>query len=106
VTCRALTCHAKALPAATPVPSRREASVPDLEEPAIRPTDATDLCAEPYPTRREALAVARRLRAAGWVVVEHTGHSRRPDGTSIVASVYHPRSYESPGDVVTAEPDP
>jgi hypothetical protein len=107
VTCPALTCHANVPPAATPVPSRREASVPDdLDEPAIRPTDATDLCAELYPTRREALAVARRLRAAGWVVVEHTGHSRRPDGSRIVASVYHPHSYESPGDVVTAEPDP
>lgn len=78
----------------------------DLDEPAIQPIDAVDLCAESYPTRREALAVARRLRAAGWVVVEHTGHSRRPDGTRVVASVYHPLTYDSPGDVVTAEPDP
>jgi hypothetical protein len=78
----------------------------DLQEPDIRLIDAVDLCAPPYPTRREALAVARQLRAAGWVVVEHTGHSsRRPDGTRLVASVYHPITYVSPGDVVTAEPD-
>jgi hypothetical protein len=80
------------------------ANVPDdLEEPTIRPIDAIDLCAEPYPTRHEALAVARQLRAAGWVVVEHTGdQTTRPDGALVVASVYHPASYDSPGDVVAA----
>lgn len=78
----------------------------DLEEPYIRLIDAVELCAQPYLTRREALTVARRLRAAGWVVVEHTGDSWRPDGTRMVASVYHPITYESPGDIVTAEPDP
>jgi hypothetical protein len=79
----------------------------DLDEPDIRLIDAVELCAQAYPTRREALTVARRLRAAGWVVVEHTGSSaRRPDGARMVASVYHPITYESPGDVVTTEPGP
>jgi hypothetical protein len=79
----------------------------DLDEPVIRLMDAVELCAQPYPTRREALATARRLRAAGWVVIEHTGGSyRRPDGSRMVASVYHPITYESPGDVVTTEPYP
>lgn len=79
----------------------------DLQEPDIRLVDAVDLCAQPYPTRREALAIARQLRAAGWVVIEHTGQSfARPDGTRVVASVYHPITYESPGDVATVERDP
>ncbi|HEY8472433.1 MAG TPA: hypothetical protein VIL37_07320 [Natronosporangium sp.] len=76
----------------------------DLEEPAIRLPDAVDLCAQPYATWQEALTVARRLRAAGWVVVEHTGiPPRRPDGSRLVASVYHPITYESPGDVLVAD---
>jgi hypothetical protein len=71
------------------------------KEPGIGPLDAAELCAEPYPSWREALAVARRLRAAGWVVVEHARHpSRRPDGLAMVAGVYHPISYESPGDLL------
>jgi hypothetical protein len=49
--------------------------------------------------------VARRLRAAGWLVVEHAEHrSRRPDGLSMVASVFHPVSYESPGDLFAPGP--
>jgi hypothetical protein len=70
-------------------------------EPTIDPVDAEDLCDSPYPSRREALGVARRLRAAGWVVVEHHGRpSHRPDGLSMAASVYHPSTYESPGDLL------
>lgn len=69
--------------------------------PRIRPADAAELCAEPYPTRREAIAVARQLRSAGWVVIEHSDHPpRRPDGLVMVASVYHPTTYESPGDLL------
>jgi hypothetical protein len=64
------------------------------QEPLIGTTDAEDLCNEPYPSRREALGVARRLRAAGWVVVEHS------NGLAMVASVYHPDTYDSPGDVI------
>lgn len=75
-------------------------------DPRIRPADAEQLCAEPYPSRAEAVAVARQLRASGWVVVEHSPAQppQRPDGTCMVASVYHPRTYESPGDVLMTGP--
>jgi hypothetical protein len=76
-------------------------------EPGIGTRDAADLCAEPYPTRREALVIGRRLRAAGWVVVEHAEHpARRPDGLAMIASVYHPVSFESPGDLLAPGPAP
>lgn len=72
-------------------------------EPAIRPVDAEDLCTVRYHDRDEALTVARRLRTAGWVVIEYEDHlPRRPDGIRVVASVYHPVTYESPGDVLLA----
>lgn len=76
------------------------------DEPTIRPIDAEELCADPYPSLGEALAVARRLRAAGWVVIEHDRRSPPPrSGTRMVASVYHPATYESPGDLrVTGDP--
>jgi hypothetical protein len=78
-----------------------------VNEPGIRRTDAEELCATPYPSRREALDVARRLRAAGWVVVEHPAQMpRRPGGVRMIASVYHPVSYESPGDLLVSTPDP
>jgi hypothetical protein len=83
-----------------------EVSVPGTARgPEIGPLDAAELCAEPYPTRREALEVARRLRSAGWVVVEHAEHPpRRPDGLSMIASVFHPVTYESPGDLLAPGP--
>lgn len=72
-------------------------------EPVIPPVDVEDLCAVPYRDRAEALMVARRLRTAGWVVIEYEDHlPRRPDGIRVVASVYHPVTYESPGDVLLA----
>lgn len=75
----------------------------DGTEPTIGAVDAEDLCYETYPSRSEALGVARRLRAAGWVVVEHDGRpSYRPDGLSIAATVYHPHTYDSPGDLLAA----
>jgi hypothetical protein len=78
-----------------------------LTEPTIDTVDAEDLCDIAYPSRREALGVARRLRAAGWVVVEHHGRpSHRPDGLSLAASVYHPSTYESPGDLLVPAPHP
>lgn len=77
------------------------------KEPSIRPVDAAELCAARYRSRSEALAVARRLRAAGWLVIEHPERPRRRPGTvSMVASVYHPVSYESPGDLLVSTPDP
>lgn len=70
-------------------------------EPAIRLADAEQLCAEVYQDSGEALAVAQRLRAAGWVVVEHGPPvPTRPDGLCLLATVYHPCSYESPGDLL------
>ena len=76
-------------------------------EPAIRPHEAEEMCAEPYPCRSAAVAAANRLRDAGWLVVEHPEHPRRrPDGAQMVASVYHPVSFESPGDLlVICAPD-
>lgn len=69
-------------------------------EPTIGPADAEELLADPYPTVREAAQVARRLRAAGWVVVEHVPRSPpRAGGVRVLASVYHPITYESPGDL-------
>ncbi|MPZ27794.1 MAG: hypothetical protein GEV12_15620 [Micromonosporaceae bacterium] len=77
--------------------------MPDTgSEPRIGELDAAELCADVYPSWRDALVIARRLRAAGWVVVEHAEHpSRRADGLAMVAGVYHPISYESPGDLFT-----
>jgi hypothetical protein len=77
-------------------------------EPVIRHRDVAELCAEVYQSRHEALAVGLRLRTAGWVVIEHAPHPPpRPDGVAMVASIYHPVSYESPGDllVTLAAPD-
>jgi hypothetical protein len=77
----------------------------DAAEPSIDAVDAEDLCDSPYSSRSEALGVARRLRAAGWVVVEHHGRtSYRPDGLSIAATIYHPSTYESPGDLLIPAP--
>lgn len=77
--------------------------MPDSQsEPRIGPLDAAELCADTYPVRSDALEIARRLRAAGWVVVEHAEHPPlRADGLVMVASVYHPTTYESPGDLFT-----
>lgn len=72
-------------------------------QPSIRFADAEQLCDEIYPDPATALAVVRRLRAAGWVVVEHRPPVPvRPDGLRLLATVYHPHSYESPGDLLVA----
>lgn len=74
-----------------------------IREPSIGVMDAEELCAEPYPSVAEALRVARRLRAAGWVVIEHDREAPLPSsGIRMVASVYHPHTYESPGDLRVA----
>lgn len=79
------------------------ATLPEPDSaPRIGALDAAELCADTYPTRRDALEIAQRLRAAGWVVVEHAEHPPlRADGLVMVASVYHPGTYESPGDLFT-----
>lgn len=83
------------------------------DDPEIGSDDAEDLCSQPYRTRQEALAVAQCLRAAGWLVVEHVADlPPRPDGLTMLASVYHPISFDSPGDLLVSgadldtEPDP
>ena len=69
-------------------------------EPLIRDADAADMCDEVYASREEAIAVARQLRAAGWVVpLLNSPSPPTPDGVRTVAIVYHPQTYESPGHV-------
>lgn len=78
-----------------------------MADPTMSRTDAAELCAEPYPTWAEAMESARVLRAAGWRVIEYPEHlPRRPDGLVTVASVYHPETGDSPGDVLAAEVSP
>jgi hypothetical protein len=67
------------------------------DQPTIAVTDAADMCAELYDSRAQALRVARRLRGAGYRVVENT--CPRADGATIAASVYYPGTGESPGDI-------
>jgi hypothetical protein len=66
--------------------------------------DAEDLCDHVYRSRAEALEVARRLQAAGWIVplldAPATPGAPRAGGIRVLACVYHPVSYESPGEVV------
>ena len=69
----------------------------DRPHPAIGLADAIDLCLEVYATRQEALEIAHRLRAAGWVVLPLD--TPGPEGVQVVAAVYHPQTYESPGEV-------
>lgn len=78
---------------------RGEVAVNELD-PALGPADAAELCDPVYPSREEALAVARRLRAAGWVVpLLDTPVPLAPDGAWVVAAVYHPRTFEVAGHV-------
>lgn len=72
-------------------------------DPALGPTDAAELCDQVHPTWEEAMAVARRLRAAGWVVpLLDTPAPLQPDGARVVAAVYHPRTFEVAGHVMYA----
>jgi len=75
----------------------------DLPDPALGPADAAELCLEVYPDRQEALGIAYRLRTAGWIV--SMLDAPRHDGTRVVAVVYHPLTYESPGEVICRERD-
>jgi hypothetical protein len=77
---------------------------PVTPEPTISRQDAIDICAHPWPDELSAREQAVILDAAGWRV-EH----RRPavafgqTGRLIVASVYHPETFSSPGDVTYTE---
>lgn len=63
--------------------------------------DAEDLCAEVYRSREAALAVARQLRSAGWIVpLFDVPTPPRDDGSRVVGVVYHPDSFESPGELM------
>jgi hypothetical protein len=58
------------------------------------------VCARPWPSRVEALEQAAWLRRDDWVVPASTGLGvPREDGTVVVASVYDPRDWSSPGDI-------
>lgn len=52
-----------------------------IGDPTITPTDAADVCAQPWPSREEAIAQAMILRRAGWWVPIWDGHRGRYDGT-------------------------
>lgn len=74
-------------------------------EPAIAPADAADMCEQVYADRQEAVCVARQLRAAGWIVpLLNAPSPPTADGIRAVAIVYHPQTYESPGEVTYADP--
>lgn len=73
-------------------------------EPAIEPSidllDAAGMCAQVHPSREEALAVARRLRAAGWMVPLYDAPvGPRSDGTWVVAVLHHPANFNRIGEV-------
>lgn len=73
-------------------------------DPTVSYEDAADICAHPWPSEAAAREQAAILDAAGWRV-EH----RRPavefgqTGRLIVASVYDPVTFSSPGDVTYTE---
>jgi hypothetical protein len=71
-----------------------------MTDPAISWADAADICAHAWPSEATARAQAAILDDAGWTV-EHRWppvESGRT-GRLAVASVYHPVTYESPGEV-------
>lgn len=75
------------------------AAVPAIE-PSIDLLAAARLCAPVHPSREEALAVARRLRAAGWVVPLYDSPvGPRSDDTWVVAVLHHPNGFERIGEV-------
>lgn len=71
-----------------------------MTEPAISQADAVDICAYVWPDEAAARAQAAILDDGGWTV-EHRWPAVEfgQTGRLIVASVYHPVTYESPGDV-------
>lgn len=72
---------------------------------SVGPADAADICDEVYADREEAVAIARQLRAAGWVVSFIDAVSPLRSGrVRTAAVVYHPRTYESPGEIAYADP--
>jgi hypothetical protein len=71
-----------------------------MTEPTISRADAEIICAYVWTDEADAREQAKILQVAGWTV-EHRWPAIEFGQTDrlIVASVYHPVTYESPGDV-------
>lgn len=59
----------------------------------LRWSDAADACDTTWSTAAEARAIARHLRNLGWVVQERT------DRPGVAATVWHPDTWQSPGEI-------
>lgn len=70
-----------------------------LPDPSISWADVESTCEEPLPSAADAEIEARQLRRSGWVVPEQPRHPHRPDGSRWYGGVFHPRTWESPGDL-------
>jgi hypothetical protein len=71
-----------------------------IGEPRITAADAAETCSRPWPNRQTAWEEAKILRREGWDVLESTRTEPRTDGLIIIATVYHPRTHTSPGDLL------
>lgn len=71
----------------------------EIGAPASSWAEAVDVCAQPWPSRAAAEEQAAWLRRDDWAVPASTGGRPRADGTVVVASVYDPRDWSSPGDI-------
>lgn len=65
----------------------------------MRWDDAVEHCATVWASVWEARAMARLLESDGWLVEVRVPGPDRPDGIRVYASVYHRRTYRSPGDI-------
>lgn len=73
-------------------------------EPAPGWDEVAGICVTVHPTQEAAMEEARRLRGAGWIVPLLAAPSPpNADGVRTVATVYHPGTYESPGDIGYAD---
>lgn len=72
--------------------------------PTLSRSDAQDLCAVPYASPAGARLATRRLRQGGWRVIEQELEppTVRPDELILFATVTHPDTGDSPGDVLLA----
>lgn len=72
----------------------------DGPEPEIDRDEAIALCGQVHQSHADAMAVACRLRAAGWIVPIHdTPAGPRPDGTCAIAAVHDPQTFRRVGEV-------
>ena len=71
------------------------------DEPTISYRDAADICAKPWPSEQEACEQTVMLKRAGWLVKWRNPPPEFGKGTGLrmAASVYHPETFDSPGDV-------